>query len=552
MTDRIHLRGVEAVGYHGVLPDEKRDGQPFVVDVVMELDLAAAGGSDALDDTVSYAEVAGEVMARITGPSFDLIERLAEVIADDVLDHALVDAVTVTVHKPEAPVGHPFSDVAVEVHRTRGVPVVVALGANLGEARASLESAVRAVAALPGMRVRAVSPLVETDPVGGPEQPAYLNAVLVGDSTLSPEDLLRRLHEIEADHGRTREVRWGARTLDLDLIQVGTPGSQFRGPAGVARADASTRASARAGVRPAPMVAGRPGRDAPDRRARAAGRRAGRRGRHDRRAARSGLEPGVVTQPHGIRARVLVAVFVIVAGASWVALKLLSGGGRELPSTSWLAVFIFVALGLGLLVAGRPVKRLVAGRATRPLNPLYAARVLAMAQAAALTGAGIAGWYAAQILLLVPDADIPSQQLQILVLGILTLVAAGLAAIGLVVQRWCRLDEPDPRTGRPGSALRLTSGHDALEHVAQSPQLLGVQHPEPVLQRGVVAERCAAPARVAEPGRREHPAPAVGRVVVDPEHARAVQGVHQLSDVLAGAADGRVDVAHRGAVENRT
>ena len=225
MTDRIHLRGVEAFGYHGVLPDEKRDGQPFVVDVVMELDLARAGGSDALDDTVSYAEIAGEVVARITGPSFDLIERLAEVVADDVLRHQLVDAATVTVHKPQAPVGHPFTDVAVEVHRTRGVPVVVALGANLGDARATLESAVHAVAGLPGMRVRAVSPLVETDPVGGPEQPAYLNAVLVGDTTLDPDDLLRRLHEIEADHGRTREVRWGARTLDLDLIQVGTPAS---------------------------------------------------------------------------------------------------------------------------------------------------------------------------------------------------------------------------------------------------------------------------------------------------------------------------------------
>jgi len=225
MTDRIHLRGVEAFGYHGVLPDEKRDGQPFVVDVVMELDLATAGGSDALDDTVSYAEIAGEVVARITGPSFDLIERLAEVVADDVLRHRLVDAATVTVHKPQAPVGHPFTDVAVEVHRTRGVPVVVALGANLGDARATLESAVRAVADLPGMRVRAVSPLVETDPVGGPDQPTYLNAVLVGDTTLDPDDLLRRLHEIEADHGRTREVRWGARTLDLDLIQVGTPAS---------------------------------------------------------------------------------------------------------------------------------------------------------------------------------------------------------------------------------------------------------------------------------------------------------------------------------------
>jgi dihydroneopterin aldolase/2-amino-4-hydroxy-6-hydroxymethyldihydropteridine diphosphokinase len=234
MTDRIHLRGVEAFGYHGVLPDEKRDGQPFVVDVVMALDLAAAGASDALDDTVSYAEVAGEVVARITGPSFDLIERLAEVIAADVLDHSRVDAVTVTVHKPQAPVGHPFTDVAVEVERARGLPVVVALGANLGDARSTLERAVGALAGLPGMRVRAISPLVETDPVGGPEQPAYLNAVLVGDSTLAPEDLLRRLHHIEAEHGRTREIRWGARTLDLDLIQVGRPGS----PSEICRDDA--------------------------------------------------------------------------------------------------------------------------------------------------------------------------------------------------------------------------------------------------------------------------------------------------------------------------
>jgi hypothetical protein len=153
----------------------------------------------------------------------------------------------------------------------------------------------------------------------------------------------------------------------------------------------------------------------------------------------------VVNRAAGIRARVLVAVALVVGGASWVVLKLLEGGGRDLPSTSWLAVLIFVALGLGLLLAGRPVKRLLAGRAPRPVNPLYAARVLAMAQAAALAGAAFVGWYVAQILLLVPDADIPSQQQQIVVLGVLALAAAGIAAIGLLVQRWCRLDEPDPR-----------------------------------------------------------------------------------------------------------
>ncbi len=221
--DLIRLLGVEAAGHHGVLEVEKLTGQPFVVDVVLELDLSRAGRTDDLADTVSYAEIAGDVMARITGPPFDLIERLAEVIADDVLARPLVDAVEVTVHKPQAPVGHPFRDVQVQVRRERGVPVVVAVGANLGDAATTLSEAVADLAATPGVRVTAVGPLVETDPVGGPDQPAYLNSVVLAHTTLRPARLLEILHGIEARYGRTREVRWGARTLDLDLIQVGTP-----------------------------------------------------------------------------------------------------------------------------------------------------------------------------------------------------------------------------------------------------------------------------------------------------------------------------------------
>lgn len=227
-SDRILLAGVEGIGHHGVLAFEKADGQPFVVDIVLELDLSRAGRTDSLDDTVSYAAIATDVMARITGPSFDLIERLAGVIAADVLDRPLVDAVEVTVHKPQAPVGQPFTDVAVHVRRERGVPVVIALGANLGSASAVLAvltDAVGEIADLPGVRVRAVSPLVETDPVGGPQQPVYLNAVLLADVTGAPRDLLAGLHAIEAAHGRVREIRWGARTLDLDIIQVGRPGT---------------------------------------------------------------------------------------------------------------------------------------------------------------------------------------------------------------------------------------------------------------------------------------------------------------------------------------
>ena len=119
MTDRIVLQGVSARGNHGVLAFEKRDGQTFLVDVTMACDLERAGRTDDLAATVNYAEVAGDVVARITGPSFDLIERLAEVIADDVLRHDLVDLVEVVVHKPDAPITVPFDDVTITITRSR-------------------------------------------------------------------------------------------------------------------------------------------------------------------------------------------------------------------------------------------------------------------------------------------------------------------------------------------------------------------------------------------------------------------------------------------------
>ncbi|GAB3886019.1 2-amino-4-hydroxy-6-hydroxymethyldihydropteridine diphosphokinase [Terrabacter terrigena] len=224
MADRIVLQGVSARGNHGVLDFEKRDGQTFVVDVTMVCDLEPAGRTDALAATVNYAEVAADVVERITGPSFDLIERLAEVIADDVLRHDLVEHVEVVVHKPEAPVGQPFTDVQVRIERSNAAHVVIALGTNLGDRGQTLVDAVASLTALPGLTVTAVSDIVATDPVGGPEQPEYLNAVVVARSLLHPHDLLAELHRIESDHGRTREIRWGARTLDLDLIQYGQPG----------------------------------------------------------------------------------------------------------------------------------------------------------------------------------------------------------------------------------------------------------------------------------------------------------------------------------------
>jgi len=223
MTDHIVLQGISARGFHGVLDLEKAEGQDFVVDVRLEVDLRRAGRSDLLEHTVNYAQVAADVVALITGPSMDLIETLAEGIAAAALQRPLVQAVEVTVHKPQAPVGVPFGDVLVVVERCRDVPVVIALGANLGAVQATLAAAVRQLGDLDGLAITAVSDLFETDPVGGPEQPAYLNAVVLGRTRLAAFALLTELHGIEADHGRVRETRWGARSLDCDLIQYGDP-----------------------------------------------------------------------------------------------------------------------------------------------------------------------------------------------------------------------------------------------------------------------------------------------------------------------------------------
>lgn len=119
MTDRVALRGIAGFGYHGVLAEERRDGQRFVVDVSCSLDLAPAARDDDLQATVNYAELACAVVADIEGEPVNLIEALAERIAGTCLRSGRVGAVEVTVHKPEAPMPVGVADVAVTLTRCR-------------------------------------------------------------------------------------------------------------------------------------------------------------------------------------------------------------------------------------------------------------------------------------------------------------------------------------------------------------------------------------------------------------------------------------------------
>ena len=219
MSDFIRVAGIRGFGFHGVLPHETELGQEFLVDVTLAADLSAAAHSDDLHDTVNYGEVAARVHALITGERFALIETLADRIAGAMLDFPGVREVQVDVHKPHAPMPVGVGDVVVSRFRRAPARVVLGLGANLGDWAEALQGAVTALAQDAAIDVAAVSPVFATAPVGGPEQPDYFNAVVIVSTTLSPHEMLRECHRIEAAAGRERVIRWGPRTLDVDLLE---------------------------------------------------------------------------------------------------------------------------------------------------------------------------------------------------------------------------------------------------------------------------------------------------------------------------------------------
>ncbi|GGC76228.1 dihydroneopterin aldolase [Hoyosella rhizosphaerae] len=118
-SDRIELKGLTVRGFHGVFDHERKDGQDFVIDLAVYADLSAPGRTDALDDTLDYGAIAHTVAEIVAGPPFNLIEKLAAVIAEAVLEDARVNRVDVVVHKPSAPIPLDFRDVAVAISRTR-------------------------------------------------------------------------------------------------------------------------------------------------------------------------------------------------------------------------------------------------------------------------------------------------------------------------------------------------------------------------------------------------------------------------------------------------
>lgn len=220
MTDRIELRGLRALGHHGALPGEQDRAQPFEIDLEIEVDTSRAGETDALADTVDYGTLAAAATRVVTDERWNLLERIAHRVAEEVLAaDARAGGVTVTVRKLRPPVPLDLAAAGVRVSRSRAPRrAFLGLGANLGDRAQALRDA---VAGLPD--VVAVSPVYETEPVGGPAgQPPYLNLVVELATDRSPRQLLEVARRLEAAAGRdrSREARFGPRPLDVDVLWV--------------------------------------------------------------------------------------------------------------------------------------------------------------------------------------------------------------------------------------------------------------------------------------------------------------------------------------------
>lgn len=216
--DKIYINNLEFIGFHGVFPEEKKLGQKFLVSLVFTVDTREAGKTGDLTKSVHYGLVAQDVEKLFLEKSIDLIETCAENIAEMVLKkYELVKEVKVTVKKPWAPLQMHFENVAVEIER-KWHKIYLSLGSNMGDKRKNLLKAIELIGKLENTEIIKTSTILETEPFGYLEQDNFLNACLEVKTLMTAQEFLKSILKIELDMGRVREIKWGPRIIDIDIL----------------------------------------------------------------------------------------------------------------------------------------------------------------------------------------------------------------------------------------------------------------------------------------------------------------------------------------------
>lgn len=216
--DSINIKNLKIFAHHGVLEYEKENGQFFYVSAKLLVDTYPAGRYDDLTLSVNYDEVCHLIKNTMTEKNYDLIEAAANKVAEVILkSYPLVHEVTITLSKPDAPVELTFENISVTVNRAWHT-AYVALGSNLGDSEKYLKDAIAALKIDENIKNISVSSFISTAPYGYEEQPDFLNAVVCFKTLYTPNELLQKTQAIENNAKRVREIHWGPRTLDLDIL----------------------------------------------------------------------------------------------------------------------------------------------------------------------------------------------------------------------------------------------------------------------------------------------------------------------------------------------
>ena len=211
--DQIIIKELELYSNHGVYKEEKVLGQKFLVSAVLYTDTKRAGKSDKIEYSVNYGEVCHRIREIMEGNTFDLIERVAETIAERLLiEFDLIRKTEVEVKKPWAPIGLPIQSVSVRIER-QWHRAYIGIGSNMGDRMKYINEAVKQMKQEDDLRLICVSDLAETEPYGYTEQDKFINGCIGIDTLKTPEELLEYLQGLENNAGRERIVHWGPRTI---------------------------------------------------------------------------------------------------------------------------------------------------------------------------------------------------------------------------------------------------------------------------------------------------------------------------------------------------
>ncbi|MBQ3165282.1 MAG: 2-amino-4-hydroxy-6-hydroxymethyldihydropteridine diphosphokinase [Lachnospiraceae bacterium] len=218
MNGEIIIKSLECFGFHGVLGEEKKLGQKFIVSAKLKVDFTKAVDADACENTVNYSEVCQLISNVVKDTNFNLIESLADRITKEILlGFPLVESVYVKVEKPWAPIKLCLDTVAVAVEK-KWHTVYLGVGSNIGDSEANIESAVRMIKESEYNKDVTISNLIKTKPYGYKEQDDFLNGAISLKTFMEPNELLCFLQKIEEELKRIRKIHWGPRTIDLDVL----------------------------------------------------------------------------------------------------------------------------------------------------------------------------------------------------------------------------------------------------------------------------------------------------------------------------------------------